>query len=116
MKEYWSRDPDIITVNAVMITKDDPTAIRGHFDSGADATITNLLMYLRNYRTYTTRFKCPVRLTGAVGTTDIYPLGEGFLHLPAPTPSGYLSVRCFYSHHLTSTLVSPRDILKTSPD
>ena len=57
-----------------------------------------------------------MRLTGAIGTDNIYPEGEGFLRLPAPTPSGYLDVRCFYSPHLTSTLVSPRDILKTSPN
>ena len=105
-----------ITVNAVEITKDDPTAIRGQFDSGANATVTNLLIYLHNYQPYTTQFKCSVRLTGVDGTTDIYPLGEGFLHLTAPTPSGYLGVRCFYYPHLSSTLVSPRDILKTSKD
>ena len=55
-----------------------------------------------------------MKLTGVVGTKDIHPLGEGFLHLPAPTPSGFLAVRCFYSPHLHFTLVSPRDILKTS--
>ena len=53
-------------------------------------------------------------LTGAIGTDDVYPEGEGFLRLPAPTVSGYLDIRCFYSPHLTSTLVSPRDVLKTS--
>ena len=50
MNEYWSHDPDIITVNAVKITKDDPTAIYGQFDSGANATVTNLLACLHNYR------------------------------------------------------------------
>ena len=29
MHDYWSRDPDIITVNIVEIDKDDPTAICG---------------------------------------------------------------------------------------
>ena len=114
MDDYWSQDPDIITVNAVKITKEDPTAIRGQFDSGANATVTNLLMYLHNYQTYTTKFKCPIKLTSAVGTTDMHPLGEGFLHFPAPTPCGSLAVQCFYSPHLSSTLVSPQDILKTS--
>ena len=49
MNKYRSHDPDIITVNAVKISKDDPTTIRGQFDSGADATVTNLLIYLHNY-------------------------------------------------------------------
>ena len=52
MNDYWSQDPDIITVNAAKINKDDPTAIRGQFDSGANATVTNLLIYLHNYRLY----------------------------------------------------------------
>ena len=101
MNDYWFHDPDDITVNAIKIAKDDPTAIRGQFDSGADATVTNLLMYLHNYWPYTRRFKCPVRLTGAVGSTDIFPLGGGFLNLPAPTPSGYLGV------HVSIPLTSP---------
>ena len=49
MNDYWSHDPNDIIVNAVKIAKDDPTAIRGQFDSGADATVTNLLTYLHNY-------------------------------------------------------------------
>ena len=69
MNEYWSHDPENITVNSLKISKDDPTAIRGQFDSGADATVTNLLIYLHNYRPYSTRFKCPVILTGAQTTS-----------------------------------------------
>ena len=55
-----------------------------------------------------------MKLTGAVGTKDIYPIGESFLHLPASTQSGFLAVQYFYSSELSSTLVSPCDILKTS--
>ena len=29
MNDYWSQDSDVITVNAVEITKDDPTTICG---------------------------------------------------------------------------------------
>ena len=107
MHDYWSRDPDIITVNVVEIDKDDPTAVCGQFESGADATLTNLLIYLHDYKHYNTKFKCPVKLTGAIGTKDIHPLGEGFLHLPASTPSGFLTVCYFYSPQFSSTLVSP---------
>ena len=49
MNDYWSHDSDDIVVNAVRIAKDDPTAIRGQFDSGADATVTNSLTYMHNY-------------------------------------------------------------------
>ena len=37
-----------------------------------------------------------------------------FLHFLPPTPSGFLAARFFYSPHLSSTLVSPCDILKMS--
>ena len=53
VNDYWSHDPENITFNAVKISKDDPTTIRGQFDSGADTTVTNLLIYLHNYRPYT---------------------------------------------------------------
>ena len=53
-------------------------------------------------------------MTGAVGSTDVFPLGEGKLHVPAAVPCGYIAICCFYSPHLSSTLISPRDILKTS--
>ena len=104
MLNYWDHDAETITVNAVAINKDDPTAIHGQFDSSADATVTNLLIYLHSYRPYTQKFKCPVKLTGAVGTNDIHLLGEGFLHLPAPNMSDFLAVLCFYSPHLSSTI------------
>ena len=116
MNDYWSRDSEIITDNAVKINKDDPTAIRGQFDSGANTTVTNFLIYLHNYRPYANTYKCPVKLTGTVSTINIHPLGIVFLHLPAPTPCGFLAGQCFYSPRLSSSLNSPRDILKTWKD
>ena len=112
-------EPILIDVKAVALAVDpadayDGNDVRAQFDSGADATVTNLRVYLHDYKPYNRKFKCPVRLTGAVGSTDVFPLGEGKLHVPAPVPSGYIAIRCFYSPHLSSTLISPRDILKTS--
>ena len=49
MHDYWPRVADVITINAVANDKDDPTVIRGKFYSGADATVTNLLIYLHDY-------------------------------------------------------------------
>ena len=111
-------EPALIDVKAVALAVDpadayDNNDVRAQFDSGADATVTNLRVYLHDYKPYNRKFKCPVRLTGAVGSTDVFPLGEGKLHVPAPVPSGYIAIRCFYSPHLSSTLISPRDVLKT---
>ena len=107
MHDYLSQDPDIITFNTVKIDKYDPTTVCRQFDSNADAIVANLLGFLHDYNQYNSKFKCPVKLTGAVGTKCILPLGEGFLYLPASTSSIFLAVRCFYSHHLFATLVSP---------
>ena len=68
MYDYWSDDRDVLTVNAIKFDKNDPTAIRGQFDSGAGVTVTNLLIYLHNYKHYNAKFKYPVKLTGAVDT------------------------------------------------
>ena len=43
-----------------------------------------------NQTKYNSKLKCPVKLTGVIGTNNVHPFGEGFLHLPAPTPSGFL--------------------------
>ena len=53
-------------------------------------------------------------MTGAVGSNNVYPFGEGKTYLPAAVPCGYIVIRCFYSPHLSSTLISPQDILKTA--
>ena len=57
-----------------------------------------------------------MKLTGVGVTKDMHPLGKDFLHLLAPTPLRFLTVCCFFLPHLSSTLVSPRDILKRSKD
>ena len=105
-------DPILIDVKAVAAR--DGNEFRGQFDNGADATVTNLLVYLHNYKPYDRKFKYPFLLTGAVGSNNVYPLGEGKLRVPAAVPGGYLAIHCFYSSHLSSTLISPRDILKTA--
>ena len=94
------------------------TVIRAQLDTGADITCTNLLHVLHNYKPYTKSFPCRVRLVGAIGKNGdenlgIYPLGEGFLHIPASTQNGYIPVCCVYSPHLTSTLLCKDDIIRT---
>ena len=51
--------------------------MQGQFDNGTDATVTNLLVYLHDYKAYDRQFiKYPVKFTSAVGPDNIYPLGE----------------------------------------
>lgn len=102
----------IIKVKAVII--DGKDKVRAQFNTGANASVTNLFVYLHDYKLYDHKYKCPVKLTGAVGSNDTYPLGEGYLHIPAAASCGFIAVWCFYSPHFSSALVSPQDILKTS--
>ena len=57
-------NPILIDVKAVAVHEGNE--VRGQLDNGTDATVTNLLIYLHNYKPYDRQFKCPGRLTGAV--------------------------------------------------
>ena len=103
-------DPILIAVKVVAVYNGNE--VHGKFDNGADATVGNFLAYLHDYKPYDRKFKCPVKLTGDVGSNNVYPHGEGKLHVLAATPGGYVAIRCFYSPHLSPSLISPRDIFK----
>ena len=101
-------------IDVKAVAAHDSNEVCGQFDNGADTTVTNLLVYLHNSKPYDRKFKCPVQLTSTIGSNNVYPLGEGKLCVPAAIPGGYLAICCFYSPHLSSTLISPYDILKTT--
>ena len=68
---------------------DVPTTIRAQIDTGADLTCTNLIEILHDYSSYSKSFPCRIKLVGAVDSNDgIYPLGEGYIHVPASTKQG----------------------------
>ena len=50
LHDHFSHDPDNIAVNAVAVDNDYSNAIHGQFDSGANATVRNLHIYLHDYR------------------------------------------------------------------
>ena len=50
MYDYWSHNPNVLAVNTIKIDKDDPTAVCGQFNSSTDAIVTNLLVYLYDYK------------------------------------------------------------------
>ena len=85
LHNYLVNSLDNITVNviavgvAVAVANNYRNAIRGQFDSGADASVNNVLIYFHNYSSYTKKLKYPVKLTSTVGTKDLYLLGEDFM-------------------------------------
>ena len=74
---------DTITIEVKGVAVEDVDVVCGQFNSGTDATITNLLVYLHDYKAYDREFKCPVKLPGDIGSNNEYPLEEGKLHIPA---------------------------------
>lgn len=62
-----------IEVKGVAI--DDVDEVCGQLDNGVDATITTLLVYFHDYKAYSCKFSCPVKLTCVVCSNNIYPLG-----------------------------------------
>ena len=72
---------------------DVPTTIRAQIDTGADLTCTNLIEILHDYSSYNKSFPCRIKLVGAVDSNDgIYPLGEGYIHVPASTKQEYVRI------------------------
>ena len=64
-----------------LITHDSPTnhEIRAMIDSGARATVTNLLSILHNVKFYTKSNSCPKHMYGATDKTKmITPLARGY--------------------------------------
>lgn len=65
-------NPVTINVNAVaignIVTLTDSNQVQGQFDNGVNTTFANLLVYFCDYKAYGRKFKCPVKLTGTVGS------------------------------------------------
>ena len=91
----------------------DFTSPRAQYNSGAKATVTNLLYLLRNVHFFSEKSQCPVRMYGATDDTlFITPTAVGNLRIPAINAVGYVDVRCYYSHSFSSTLLSDSDIIR----
>ena len=53
----------LIDVKAIAVDPADAydgNDVRAQFDSGADETVTNLRVYLHDYKPYNRKFKCPI--------------------------------------------------------
>ena len=58
--------------------------------------------------------KNPVQMRGATSGNIIIPSAEGKLRVQARTKQGFIDVLCYYPPHFTSTLLSDRDVLRSS--
>ena len=87
---------------------------RAHVDTATEKTVTPYLHLLHMYREYTDSFRCPIRLVAALDSNaTVSPLGEGLLHIPSEDKNGrsnIVMVRCYYSPHVSSTLLNENDL------
>ena len=85
---------------------------RAQIDLGAKATVTNAMSLLWDIQHLTNEFPSPVKMYGATNKNLlITPTAVGKLRIPAMTQEGYIDVRCYYSSHFSSTLLSEADLL-----
>ena len=82
---------------------------------------TDKLHILHKYCAYDKSFPCPLKLSGAVSTSeDVLPLGEGFLHVPAINQQDFVAVRCFetdvdYEKNFESQVLQNSSSMGTRP-
>ena len=88
------------------------TEARAMIDSGARASVTNLLHLLHRVHFYTPQRPCPLRMYGATNKkVMIVPVAVGCLRVPALTLQGWVDVKTHHSPLFTSTLLNEQDLI-----
>ena len=97
----------------------DRLSSRGHMDGGAQASTTDNLDLLWNYKAYKREDRSPYTLQVADARPH-HPVGSGFLRVPVvsddpadrTSPTRYYDVECFYTPTMPTTIVSPSAMSK----
>ena len=115
---YRSRPPDlqdIFPADPVPNSELNFESKRAQVDTAAMVSCTNDLSIIHHYKPYTDRKPSPVRLKAAIkGQRYVVPLGHGYIR--CPSPHGFADCHVYYSPQLTGTLLSPEDVIKTTPE
>ena len=81
-------------------------------DSGARASVTNMLHLLHNIHFHTPQRPCPLRMCGATDKkVMIVPVAVGHLRITALTLQGWIEVKTHCSLMFTSTLLNEQDLI-----
>ena len=88
---------------------------RAQMHGGAKCSVTNIVEILRNVTWFDHHKRAPVRMKGATSGKIIVSRAKGWSRVQASNvKKGYINVLCYYSLHFTSTLLSERDVLRSS--
>ena len=83
-------------------------------DGGAGVSVTNLVSILHNVRYFNSKFKSRVRMHGATSKEIITPHAVGYMRVRALVKQGYLDVKCYYSPHFSTTLLSQVSVIEAT--
>ena len=90
-------------VNATVFYDDSPWA---QMDSGAGVSVTNLISLLHNVKFFNTKFKINVCMYGVTSKLISTPRAVGYMRICVLTRQGFIDVKCYYSPHFSTTLLS----------
>ena len=86
--------------------------ICAHFDMGAQVSTTNNNKIFHDYVEYNGSCECDVRLVPADGIA-YKPKGVGIIKINTGEQNqGALEIKCYYTPELTTTIISPNDVIK----
>ena len=98
-------------VNTTLFYDDSP---RAQIDGGAGVSVTNLVSVLHSVKYFNTKFKSRVCMHGGTSKEIITPRTVGFKRVRVLTRQGYLNVKCYYSPHFSTTLLSQVSVIEAT--
>ena len=99
----------INNVNTTLFYDDSP---RAQMDGGDGVSITNLVSILHNVRYFSNKFKSCVCMHGASSKEIITQRAVGSMRVQALTTQEYLDVKCYYSPHFSTKLLSQVSVIE----
>ena len=83
-------------------------------DGGAGVSVTNLVSILHDVKYFNAKFKSHVRMHGATSKEIITPTAVGLMRVCALTRQGFIDVKCYYSPHFSTTLLSQVSVIEAT--
>ena len=77
-------------------------------------SITNLVSLLHNVKFFDDKFKSRASMHGATLKEIITPRAVGLIRVCALTKQRYLDVKCYYSSHFSTTLLSQVSVIEAT--
>ena len=113
-KETVVAGSKILNLNKMVTTLFYDDSPRAQMDGGAGVCVTNLVSILCNVQYFNAKFKSHVRIHGATSKEIITPRVVVYMRVQALVKQGYLDVKCYYSPHFSTTLLSQVSVVEAT--